>query len=354
MEENKSRSKPLDPTQAAPARDADFGAVQAGVTLSEVALAAGVGVSTASRILRSQGSFSDKKRERVLFEAARLGYVPNRIAGTLASTRSKLVGIIVPSLSNIVFPDLLRGASTALSEAGFQSVLGVTDYSQEREADIIETFLSWRPAGLMLAGLEHTTRARNMLAGAGLPVVEMLDTDGDGIDIVVGYSNREAGRLSARHLLERSYRRIGYVGRDLSLDLRAAKRLEGFEEVLQEAGLSLAAKILVPEVSSMQAGRIGLMQLLDTGPPLDAIYFSNDDIAVGGYFMCLSRLVSVPEQLALFGFNGLDVGQCSPQPLSTIRTPRVAVGQAGAKLLCSGSRSTVATFDFELLVGATT
>lgn len=353
MEEDKSKPKSPD-SAVSPAREADFGAVQAGVTLSDVAQAAGVGVSTASRVLRSQGSFSDKKRERVLLEAARLGYVPNRIAGTLASTRSKLVGIIVPSLSNIVFPDLLRGASTVLSEAGFQSVLGVTNYGLDCEADIIEAFLSWRPAGLMIAGLEHTSRARNMLAGSGLPVVEMLDTDGEGMDIVVGFSNRTAGRMSARHLLERSYRRIGYVGHDLEHDLRAAKRLEGFEEVLKEAGLSLAAKILTPEASSVQAGRDGLMQLLDKGPPVDAVYFSNDDMAIGGYFLCLSRLISIPQQLALFGHNGLDVGQCIPQPLSTIRTPRVEVGQTSARLLCNGSRSSVVRLEVELMEGATT
>lgn len=340
-----------DPSQPKPPH---FGAMQSGVTLSDVAHAAGVGVSTASRVLRSQGSFSDKKRERVLLEAARLGYVPNRIAGTLASTRSKLVGIIVPSLTNVVFPDLLRGASAVLSEAGFQSVLGVTNYSLDCEADIIEAFLSWRPAGLMLAGLEHTPRARTMLKGAGLPVVEMLDTDGEGIDIVVGFSNRKAGQLSARHLLERSYRRIGYVGHDLTRDLRAAKRLQGFEETLQEAGLSLAAKVLTPDSSSVQAGRDGLMQLLDNEPPVDAVYFSNDDMAIGGYFLCMSRLLSIPHDLALFGYNGLDIGQCIPQPLSTVRTPRVEIGQSSARLLCTDSRSSVMKLEVELIAGATT
>lgn len=333
---------------------AGLGSAPIAVTLADVASAAGVGVSTASRVLRGQGSFSAKNRDLVLKEAARLGYVPNKIAGTLASTRSRLVGIVIPSFSNIVFPDVLRGANSALHEAGFQSVIGVTEYDPAREAEVVEAFLSWRPAGLMLAGLEHSARTRTILAGAGIRVVEMLDTDGDGLDIVVGFSNRAAGRLSARHLIARSYRRIGYVGHDLTRDLRAAKRLEGFKEALHEAGLTLAAEAIMPTASSIEAGREGLMRILDAGPALDAVYFSNDDMAIGGYFLCLSRSITIPTQLALFGYNGLDVARFAPQPLSTIRTPRVEIGAMSARLLCAGGESSVVTLDFELIEGATT
>lgn len=330
------------------------GSASIAVTLADVATAAGVGVSTASRILRGQGSFSVKNRDLVLKEAERLGYVPNKIAGTLASTRSKLIGVVIPSFSNIVFPDVLRGANSALHEAGFQSVIGVTEYDSAREAEVVEAFLSWRPAGLMLAGLEHSARTRTIIAGAGVRVVEMLDTDGDGLDIVVGFSNRAAGRMSAQHLLARSYRRIGYVGHDLSRDLRAAKRLEGFKATLAEAGLSLAAEVIMLTASSIEAGRAGLMQILEDGPALDAVYFSNDDMAIGGYFLCLSRSISIPAQLALFGYNGLDVTRFAPQPLSTIRTPRVEVGALSARMLCNGCASSVITLDLELVEGATT
>ena len=207
------------------------------ITLTDVARAAGVGESTASRVLRGHGSFSAKTRESVLAAARSLGYVPNRIAGTLASTGSKLVGIVIPSLSNIVFPDVLRGANTVLVGAGYQPVVAVTDYDQGREESVVESLLSWRPAGMMVAGLEHTEPTTVRLRNARVRVAELLDTDGEGIDIVVGYSNREVGRTSARHLVTRGYRRIGYVGHDLSRDLRAAKRFAAFRTALGEAGL---------------------------------------------------------------------------------------------------------------------
>ncbi len=88
-------------------------------------------------------------------------------------------------------------------------------------------------------------------------------------------------------------------------------------------------------------------------PTLDAVYFSNDDMAIGGYFLCLSRGIAVPDRLALFGHNGLDIGRVTPQPLSTIRTPRVQVGAEGARLVCSDEPRTVIDLGFELVVGAT-
>lgn len=335
-------------------RERDDGRTAVSITLTEVAREAGVSESTASRVLRRHGSFSPKTRDRVLGAAARLGYVPNRIAGTLASTGSKLVGIIIPSLANIVFPDLLRGANAVLEAAGFQSVVGVTDYDQAREESLIESVLSWRPAGLMVAGLEHTERARSMLCSARIRIAELLDIDGQGIDIVVGYSNRDAGRVSARHLVARGYRRIGYVGHDLGRDLRAAKRLDGFRSALAETGMRLAAEEVVRAPSSIEAGRDGLARLLEQSPSVDAVYFSNDDMAIGGYFLCLSRAIAIPGRLALLGYNGLDVGRCAPQPLSSVRTPRVAVGETGARLVCSAGPPTVVDLGFELAAGATT
>ncbi len=210
---------------------------QTTVTLAEVAEAAGVGESTVSRVLRNHGSFSGKARERVLDAVERLGYVPNRIAGTLASAGSRLVAFVIPSLTNIVFPDVLRGAGAVLEENRYQAVFSVTDYEPEREEALVAAMLAWRPTAVMLAGFEHTEGTLKMLRASGCRVVELLDIDGTAIDLAVGFSNREAGRASAEFLLKRGYRRIGYVGHDLGRDTRAGKRFEGFREALNLAGV---------------------------------------------------------------------------------------------------------------------
>ena len=323
-------------------------------TLADVAALAGVGESTVSRVLRNHGSVSALTREKILKAAADLHYVPNRIAGTLASMTSKLVGIVIPSVGNTVVPEVLSGANTVLEDAGFQPVIGVSNYDPLREEELIESILSWRPSGLLVAGLEHTDRARGMLKGCGVRVVEILDIDGDGIDIVVGSSHRAAGRASAQHLIGRGYRRIGYVGHDINADLRAGKRLQGFRETMVEHGLEILDHEFSPgRGSSVEGGRIGISRLLERRRDLEAIYFSNDDLAIGGYFHCLENRIAIPGDLALFGYNGLDIARLTPQPLSTIRSPRIAMGKTGAEMLLSGGPSRVMDMGFELVPGAT-
>lgn len=323
-------------------------------TLTDVARAAKVGESTASRVLRNKGSFSEEARERVLGAARKLNYVPNRIAGTLASTGSQLVGIIIPALTTSVFPDLLRGTNSVLESAGFQSVISVTEYDAAREEKLIESLLSWRPAGIIVTGLEHSDRARAMLKDSRIRVVEVGDTDGQGIDIVVGFSNRGAGYAAGQYLLKRKFHHVGYVGNQSLNDLRAGKRYAGFKAALAEAGAALVDEEITTGLSSIKAGRDGLMRLLKRQPKLDVVYFANDDMAIGGYFHCLAAGIAIPDQLGLFGHNGLDVGRLTPQPLSTIRTPRVAVGEIGAKLLLSNGPPQVIDLGFELYEGMTT
>ncbi|WP_420343319.1 LacI family DNA-binding transcriptional regulator, partial [Paenirhodobacter sp.] len=141
---------------------------------------------TVSRVLRNRGDVSDATREKVLEAARALGYVPNKIAGALASQRVNLVGVVIPSLSNLVFPEVLTGISEELEDTGLQPVVGVTNYSSEKEEAVLYEMLSWRPSGIIVAGIEHSEAARAMLLNAGVPIVEIMDVDGEGVDSVVG------------------------------------------------------------------------------------------------------------------------------------------------------------------------
>jgi LacI family gluconate utilization system Gnt-I transcriptional repressor len=322
------------------------------ITLADVAREAGVGESTVSRVLRQRGAVSAAAQARVQAAVAALGYVPNRIAGTLASTHSRLVAIIIPSLSNIVFPDILTGAGPVLDAAGFQPVIGVSDYDPAREAQLITALLSWRPAAIILAGLEHSPAAAAMLRASGVRIAEVLDTDAPGLDLVVGLSNFAAGAASARFLLSRGYRKFGYVGGDLARDLRAGKRHAGFCQTLREAGLTLAGEILMPHPSSIEAGKQGLATLRRQAA-VEAVYFSNDDMAIGGYFHATAAGLSIPGQLALMGHNGLDVARFAPQALATILTPRRAIGAAAARLLMEDAPAGRHDLGFTLIEGET-
>ncbi len=305
------------------------------LTLRDVSEASGVSEMTVSRVLRNRGEVSAATREKVLDAAKSLGYVPNKIAGALASNRVNLVGVIIPSLSNMVFPEVLMGISRVLDETPLQPVVGVTDYEPEKEESVIFEMLSWRPSGLIVAGLEHTDAARAMMANAGVPIVEIMDVDGTAIDACVGISHHRAGRKTAEEIIARGYRNIGFLGTKMPLDHRARKRFEGFSEVLREAGLTMSAEEYYSGGSSLARGRDMTQTLLSNNPDLDCLYFSNDMIGAGGLLYCLEQGIDVPGKLGLAGFNGVDLIDGLPKRLATMDAGRKEIGEWSAKFVAA-------------------
>ena len=311
------------------------------LTLRDVSEASGVSEMTVSRVLRNRADVSPATRDRVLAAAKALGYVPNKIAGALASQRVNLVGVVIPSLSNMVFPDVLGGISAALEDSGLQPVFGATNYQPDQEENVIYEMLSWRPSGMIVAGLEHTDPARAMLANAGIPVVEIMDIDGDPVDSVVGISHRRAGRDMARAILAAGYRRIGFLGSKMPDDHRARKRLEGFSDVLAEAGLTLAGVEHYAGGSSLAKGREMTQALLSRVPDLDFLYYSNDMIGAGGLLYCLDQGLDVPGQIGLAGFNGLDLLDGLRLRLATTDACRHEIGARAAEIVAGKAQGGV-------------
>lgn len=305
------------------------------VTLAHVAKLAKVSEITVSRILRDVGPVSRSTRERVLAVVEDTGYVPNRVAGTLASAVSNLIGVIIPSLSNIVFADVLRGIDAGLEPSGFRPVIGITGYSSSVEEKLVGSLLAWKPAAMIIVGFDHTQATRRRLEQSGIRIAELMDIDSTPIDLAVGLSHRSAGYATGRHLIERGYRRFGYVGHDWETDRRARLRWEGLCQALGEAGLTLVDQALFDGQSSSQAGRAMLAALLTRTPGLDVVVFSNDDMAAGGVFHCIAAMLTPKRDIALFGFNGLDIGQALPTPLSTILSNRFSIGRVAVEQILS-------------------
>ncbi|MEP1930110.1 MAG: LacI family DNA-binding transcriptional regulator, partial [Roseibium sp.] len=244
--------------------------------LKDIAQLAGVSEMTASRAIRGAPDVSVATKRKVEEIARQVGYVPNRIAGALASKKVNLVGVVVPSLSSSVFPEVLSGISAALAPSPLKPVIGVTGYDLHEEEEVIREMLSWRPSGLVVAGLEHTDSALRMLANSDCPVVEIMDTDGDPVAHCVGISHLQAGREMALLLLERGYRRIGFVGTKMPQDFRAEKRRRGFIDALTEQGITLHDQELYAGASSIENGRFLTDQMLARSPDLECIYYSSD------------------------------------------------------------------------------
>ena len=305
------------------------------LTLRDVSEASGVSEMTVSRVLRNRGDVSQATREKVLEAAKTLGYVPNKIAGALASQRVNLVAVIIPSLRNMVFPEVMSGISKVLEETELQPVVGVTDYIPEKEEKVLYEMLSWRPSGVIIAGLEHTEAARAMMQASGIPVVEIMDTDGKPIDSAVGISHRRAGREMARAILKQGYQRIGFMGTKMPLDHRARKRFEGFTAALAKEGVEIADQEFYSGGSALATGREMTCAMLERDPDLDFLYYSNDMIAVGGLMELMDQGIDIPGQIGIAGFNGVELLQGLPRQLATMDACRTEIGMKAAQIIAA-------------------
>lgn len=306
------------------------------LNLKDVAELVGVSEMTASRALRGAPDVSEKTRLRVEEAARSLGYVPNRIAGSLSSQSVNLVALVVPSLNSYVFPEVLSGVSSVLKNSPLKPVVGVSGYDLEEEESVIREMLSWRPSGLVVAGLEHSDTTRKMLRSANCPVVEIMDTDGDPVGHCVGISHLAAGRDMARKIVERGFRKIGFIGTKMPQDFRAMKRMQGFVKGLSEAGLTLVDSEKYAGESSIQNGSTLTRRLLERSPDLDCLYFSSDVMSVGGYMHCLAEGLKVPEDIALAGFNNLEILDGLPLQLATTDACRREIGVRAAEIILGG------------------
>jgi len=323
-------------------------AKQRPLTLREVSEASGVSEMTVSRVLRSRGDVSETTRKRVLAAAKELGYVPNKIAGALASQRVNLVGVIIPSLSNMVFPTVMTGISEVLENTALQPVVGVTDYTPEKEERVLYEMLSWRPSGVIIAGLEHSAASRAMLENAGIPVVEIMDVDGTPVDAMVGISHRRAGRIMAEAIIKAGYKRIGFLGTKMPLDHRARKRFEGFTQALAKAGVEIADQEFYSGGSALAKGREMTEAMLKRTPDLDFLYYSNDMIGAGGLLYLLEAGIDVPGQIGLAGFNGVELLDGLPRKLATMDACRLEIGRKAAEIIASRQSDDVS--DYESIV----
>jgi len=302
------------------------------VTLADVAAKAGVGTMTASRAISQPDMVSAALRARVDQAVAELGYVPNRVARALASAQSKVIVVLVPSLSNAVFTDVLAGIQDALEPDGYQILIGNTRYSDAEEEKLLGTYLQSSPDGILLSGLTHSKRVTELLASSRRPVVSMMDLAGSPDTMSVGFSQLQAGYTMTRYLLDKGYRRIGFMG--AQRDERTLKRLDGYRRALDEAGVyDSRLETMVSDPSTIALGAELLGRMLSATPDCDAIFCCNDDLAQGAIFQCQRRGIAVPRQLAICGFNDLPVSAWMNPSVTTIATPRYRVGFEAAQLL---------------------
>lgn len=314
--------------RSAPVRSARKGS--GGITLSDVARLAGVSAITISRALNTPDRVSPDTLQRVRDAVARTGYVPNLVAGGLASNRSRLVAALVPTIAGSVFLETVQALTDALDAAGYQLMLGQGGYAGAREDALIEAIIGRRPDGIVLTGILHSPQGRKRLLASGIPVVETWDLTPTPIDMLVGFSHEKVGAQVADWLHRRGYRHPAIVTAD---DHRAGLRRQGFEARLRELGVRKVPACTVAAPSTLGNGRAGLLELLAQDARVDFVFCSSDVLAHGVLTEAQAQAIAVPGQIGVMGFGDLGFSADVHPPLSTVRVDGAAIGQQAARFI---------------------
>lgn len=302
--------------------------------MSDVARKAGVSTMTVSRALRDGASIAGDTREKIMKAVDELGYVLDQSAGSLSSKRTGFVAALVPSINNSNFADTARGLTDALQGSGLQLLLGYTDYSTEKEEELIESMLRRRPEAIVVTGGRHTARGRKLLENAGIPVIETWDLPSRPVRHVVGFSNAEAAEALVRYLHGKGYRKIGFIGGTSNRDTRGADRRLGYERAMAALGLADTRVISfgTPPISMKQGGE-ALVRLVEQWPDVEAAVCVSDLSAFGALTECQRRKWNVPGRIAIAGFGDFEISSCSHPSITTVGVNCYDIGNQAGKLL---------------------
>ena len=285
---------------------------------------------TVSRAFNHPELLNKETLDHVRSVIERSGYVPNMLAGGLASRRSRMVAAIVPSITNSIFVETIQALTDTLWSAGYQVMLGFSGYPSTREESLLAAVLSRRPDAIYLTGITHSVASRQRLVSSGIPVVETWDLTPTPIDMLVGFSHEKVGEAVAEYLLAKGHRKIAMVTAD---DERAEVRRRGFAGVLARRRIKSLKVVSVPAPSSFALGRSAITQILDEGFKPEAVFCSSDVLAHGVLEEARDRGLRVPRDLAVIGFGGLEFTQHTSPPLSSVTVERVAIGREAARLI---------------------
>ncbi|WP_131026276.1 LacI family DNA-binding transcriptional regulator [Klebsiella variicola] len=300
------------------------------ITLHDIAELAGVTKMTVSRYLRTPEKVKPETAERIASVIAEIGYQPDPDNPAMTSVAVPRIGVLIPSFHNQIFADLLAGIESVTAGHGYQTLVVNYDYDRQREEEQIAAVLAFNVKGLLLTESVHSLWADKYLNAAKIPIAEVMGLAENPGRINVGFDNFQAGFDMTTMLLASGKRRIIYFG-SMS-DVRDEQRYLGYCRAMESAGLAVG-RIAPNKVSSVSIGT-GMMTLArQMYADMDGILCTNDDLAVGVLQECLASGISVPLELAIAGFHGLEIGQIVSPRLASVLTPRFEMGKVATEIL---------------------
>ncbi len=299
-------------------------------TLEDVAKEAGLSPMTVSRALNNPKVVRPATISRVMDAVNITGYIPNMLAGGLATSRTKLIAVVVPQINNNMFVDTVQAISDELALRGYHMLLCIVGYEPEAETDIVATLLSRRPDGIVLTGIHHTSELKRIILNANIPVVEIWDLTPTPIDMLIGFSHEKVGNAIGAYFLDKGFTRFGFI---CASDRRAVVRKKGAQAVLRTRPEHEIEELIVSRPANMEVGRNALRQMMAEGKRFDAIICSSDTLAQGAIMEAEAQGLRVPGDLSVIGFADLNFAAHNRPAITTVSVDKWELGVKAARML---------------------
>lgn len=303
------------------------------VGVRDVAKAAGVSTATVSRALNHSHQVSEELRKHVASVAAGLNYIPDPAARALSSQKTFRVGVLIPTIANSIYSRFVEALQRRLRQSGYSLVIANYDFDESLEMEEARALVESGIDALVLAGEQRAAELYDLLNRRKIPYLLISMYLPDSPHRSVGYDNRAGAEVMTRYVLELGHREIGVIEGPSDVNDRARMRTLGIIDALGDFGVPLPARRITRRSFSVHNGREGLTELLNASPEITAVICGNDVLAIGALMEAQARGLSVPEDLSICGYDGLDIAQEMVPQITTIHVPTAQMGLKAAESL---------------------
>jgi LacI family transcriptional regulator len=330
------------------------------VRLKDIAECAGVSVMTVSKVLRDAPDISAATKVRIRALAASMGYVPDSQAQGLRTRTTKLLGLIIPSVTHPIFAQIILAIEERAFELGYEIILAHTLNQPEREETCLRKLLSRRVDGILAAPVYRMAPTASIfeeLKRCGTPLV-VLGQPAPFCNQFTSVSSDDIRGSAAgtRHLLELGHRRIAFLSGPTSVPW-AQERLQGYRRALRDHQVDSDDRLVFSAGTSVEDGEKAALQLLEEAPGVSAIQASSDLVAMGAARVMLNQGVRIPEDLSVVGFGNIPAAEHFRTPLTTLREPKHRLGLAAMEVmvkLIKREKAESKTIPADLIIRAST
>ncbi len=300
-------------------------------TILDIAREAGVSTATVSRVLNGSAPVRPDTRKRVSDVIEKHHFVFNGLAGGLATRRSRVLGLIIPTLVNSIYAAFAQAIQAAAQNDRYTVLLGVSEFSPAAEERLIEQFIARRVEALILTGAERPARTYQQMRRNQVPFIVTWKTTRRRDLPSVSFDNGAAAGRAVRHLVEAGHRRIGLICGRTEVNDRARERREAYERTLAEYGIAPDPDLIRERDFEFDEGRAAMQSMLRHPNPPTAVFCANDIQAIGAMTECREADIGVPEQVSIVGFDDLPIATFVEPRLTTIRVPAAEMGRKAAE-----------------------